>query len=319
MAILLTRRSRQRAGARLMLRSGIPLILVGSIGYALLPVWVRWLEPSGLTPLDLTFWRYLLSVPAAWFLIILLDTPSPAKPLPRLGLLLIGLILAGTAMTAFIGLSLMPVPTYALLIYSYPAQVAFINFLLGERMSRRSWLALLCTSSGILLTLAGVAGGFASIGSVGALVAFFNAFLIALYFIVNNQVMRGHQAMQHASAWAMTGALLIILPISLLAGVAFPPDLPSWIFLIGLALTSTVMPVFLYMAGIKRLGASRAAILSTSEPVLTALLAFLLLGEIMQPLQLPGGALILASIFLLRGKETSARANPTSHPERGRS
>ncbi len=318
MSILLTRRSRQRAGARLMIRSGIPFILAGSLGFALLPVWVRWLAPSGLSPLDLTFWRYLIAAPAVWILLTLLDTPLPAKPLPRRGLLLLGLILAGSALSAFIGLQLMPVPTYALLIYTYPAQVTFINFLRGERMPRRNWLALLFTSSGILLTLAGVEGGFASIGGEGVLIAFLNAFLIALYFLVNNRVMRDHQSLQRAGAWAMTGALLVILPVSLLSGVTFPPDVPSWAFLTGLALTSTVMPIFLYMAGIKRLGASRAAILSTSEPVLTALLALLLLGESLQPLQLPGGALILASIFLLRIKDVSPRTNPAALPERGR-
>lgn len=295
-----TRRRRLRAGARVLLRSGVPFIMVGSLGYALLPVWVRGLEPSGLAPLDLTFWRYLIAAPALWLLLTLLAVPAPTRPLPYPGLLLLGLILAGSALAAFIGLRLMPVPTYALLIYSYPAQVALLNYLRGERMSRRDVLALLMTSTGILLTLYGVEGGFAAIGGTGALVAFLNAFLIALYFLVNHQVMRAHRSVERASAWAMTGALLVILPVSLLTGVTLPPDARSWGLLTGLALSSTVMPVFMYTVGIKRLGASRAAILSTSEPVLTALLAFLLLGELIQPLQLPGGALILMSIVLLR-------------------
>lgn len=295
------RRRRLRAGARVLLRSGVPFIVVGSLGYALLPVWVRWLEPSELAPLDLTFWRYLIAAPALWLLLTLLAVPAPTRPLPYPGLLLLGLILAGSALAAFIGLRLMSAPTYALLIYSYPAQVALLNFLRGERMSRRDVLALLMTSTGILLTLYGVEGGFAAIGGTGALVAFLNAFLIALYFLVNHQVMRAHRSVERASAWAMTGALLVILPVSLLAGgVTLPPDARSWGLLTALALSSTVMPVFMYTVGIKRLGASRAAILSTSEPVLTALLAFLLLGELIQPLQLPGGALILMSIVLLR-------------------
>ena len=166
------------------------------------------------------------------------------------------------------------------------------------------------TSSGIVLTLYGVGGGFASIGGEGVLVALLNAFFIALYFLVNNHVMRDHQSLERAGAWAITGALLVILPVSLLAMVTFPPDALSWVLLTALALCSTVMPIFMYMTGIKRLGASRAAILSTSEPVLTALLALLLLGEVMQPLQLPGGALILASILLLRSSARPPRTAP---------
>ena len=297
---MLTRRRRLRAGARVLLRGGAIHVLAGSLGYAMLPLWVRWLEPSGLTSLELAFWRYLLAVPAVWLLIRLRNTPPPAQPLPHRGLLALGIILAGITLTAFIGLQLMPVPTYALLVYTYPAQVAFINFLRGERLSRRSWLALLLTSMGILLTLYGVSGGFASISGAGVLAAILTGLFIALYFLVNNHVMRGHQALHRAGAWAMTGALLVILPVSLVARVSIPTEAGSWGLLGGLALCSTVMPVFMYMAGIKRLGASHAAILSTGEPVFTALLAVLLLGEVLQPLQLPGGALILLSIVLLR-------------------
>ena len=308
MLSLLTRRRRLRAVARALLRSGVPYIIAGAMGYSLLPVWVRWLEPSGLTPLDLTFWRYLLAVPAVWAALALLRPAPPTKGLPYRGLLVVGMILACTALSAFIGLRLMPVPTYALLIYTYPAQVAIINYLRGERLSRRSWLALLTTSTGILLTLYGVEGGFGGIGLEGTLVAFFNALFIALYFLVNNHIMRDNEALQHAAAWATTGALIIILPFSLLAMITIPPDAHSWVLLTGLAVCSTVMPIFMYMYGIQRLGASRAAILSTSEPVLTSLLALLLLGEVLQPLQVPGGVLILLSIVLLRETDRPARA-----------
>ena len=68
----------------------------------------------------------------------------------------------------------------------------------------------------------------------------------------------------------------------------------------------------MYMYGIQRLGASRAAILSTSEPVLTALIALMLLGEVLQPLQVPGGMLILFSIVLLREKDRPAPARPAA-------
>jgi len=66
------------------------------------------------------------------------------------------------------------------------------------------------------------------------------------------------------------------------------------------------------MAGIQRLGASRAAILSTSEPVLTALIAFLLLGEVIQPLQIPGGVLIVLSILCLRKGDAHDAVGPAA-------
>lgn len=303
---------RLRVLSRTLSRNGFFYVLVGTLGYALLPVWVRWLEPTGLSPLDLTFWSFLIAAPAAWASLTMLAPKPPEKPLPRRGLLLVGIVLACTALISYIGVRMMPVPTYGLLIYSYPAQVTVISFLLGERLSRRSWLALLMTTCGILLTLRGVEGGFAGIGLDGALVGCVNAFFIALYFLVNRHVMRGHRSLQRATAWAMTGALIVVLPFSLLATVTIPADLRTWALLAALALCSTVMPAFMFMAGIQRLGASRAAILSTSEPVLTALIAFLLLGEVIQPLQIPGGALIVLSILFLRKGDAHDAVRPAA-------
>lgn len=307
-----TRRRRLRALARSLSRSGFFYVLVGTLGYALLPAWVRWLEPTGLSPLDMTFWSFLIAAPAAWVSLAMLAPKPPEKPLPWRGLLLVGIVLACTTLISYIGIGMMPVPTYGLLIYSYPAQVAVISFLLGERLSRGSWLALLMTSCGILLTLRGVEGGFAGIGLEGALVGFVNAFFIALYFLVNRHVVRGHRSLQHATAWTMTGALIVVVPFSLLATVTIPPDPRSWALLLALASFSTVIPAFFLMAGIQRLGASRAAILSTSEPVFTAVIAFLLLGEVIQPLQIPGGALIVLSILFLRKGEADETVRPAA-------
>jgi drug/metabolite transporter (DMT)-like permease len=47
-------------------------------------------------------------------------------------------------------------------------------------------------------------------------------------------------------------------------------------------------------------GPSEAAILSTFEPVVTVVLAFFALGERLTPLQLAGGALVLAAVVLLQ-------------------
>src|SRR6266404_4745514 len=58
-------------------------------------------------------------------------------------------------------------------------------------------------------------------------------------------------------------------------------------------------------AGLERVGPTRAAVLSTVEPVCTVLLAAALLGETIAPSQLVGGALILTTVVLL------ARAAPS--------
>ena len=70
-------------------------------------------------------------------------------------------------------------------------------------------------------------------------------------------------------------------------------------WLAGIALVSTVGAVSLFFAGLKRVGPTTASILSTAEPVTTVVLAFLIFGESLGPVQLAGGALVIGAVFVL--------------------
>jgi drug/metabolite transporter (DMT)-like permease len=58
---------------------------------------------------------------------------------------------------------------------------------------------------------------------------------------------------------------------------------------------STVGAVGLFFASLRRTGPTTAAILATVEPVVAVLLAFVAFGERLAPVQVAGGALVLAS------------------------
>jgi drug/metabolite transporter (DMT)-like permease len=67
------------------------------------------------------------------------------------------------------------------------------------------------------------------------------------------------------------------------------------------AVLGTTIPVLTFILGLRLVGPSRAAILSTFEPASTVLLAVIILGELASPLQYLGGALIIASVLVLEG------------------
>jgi drug/metabolite transporter (DMT)-like permease len=74
----------------------------------------------------------------------------------------------------------------------------------------------------------------------------------------------------------------------------------------GIALFSTVLAITLYFAGLERIGPVRASTLSTVEPLCTVILAAWLLDETIAPVQLAGGALIVAAAVLI----AKVRAGP---------
>ena len=53
------------------------------------------------------------------------------------------------------------------------------------------------------------------------------------------------------------------------------------------------------LAAIRRLGPSRAATLSTVEPLLTVIFAAIVLGERLDPVQLAGGVIILIGVLIV--------------------
>ena len=282
-------------------RGGAIFVLIGVMGYVMLPVWIRNIQPSGLQPMDIATWRFAFAAPLMWLIVTILRTPRPDKPLPIGGLLGLGVLLMISALAVFFGLQRVPTSTFIVLFYTYPAMVALINLALGERLPLQSWLALTLTLTGVALTVPDFGAGLTGEMTAGILIAFVNAFSVAAYFVLNGRLLKGHNATLRASAWAITGACVSILMVTAVrGGAAVPPDTQTWLLLITMAVVSTVMPINMFMIGIQRLGASRASILSTLEPIGTLIVASLLLGETLQPVQILGAGLILTSVLLLQ-------------------
>ena len=71
-----------------------------------------------------------------------------------------------------------------------------------------------------------------------------------------------------------------------------------WELLALIVLIPTFIAVVLYLQGIRGLGASQAALVSTLEPLFTIALAWNLLGERLVPIQFVGAALVLAGVVM---------------------
>jgi drug/metabolite transporter (DMT)-like permease len=288
-------------------RQGDVFILLTAAGYSMVPLWVKTLQAAGLTSVDIATWRFILAVPLFWGLVVAQRAGDQGSAdeartprLPTLRLLGMGLLLATAALTAFTGLEHLPAGTFVVLFYTYPAMVTIFSALMGERLSAQSWLALGLTSIGIILATPDVSQGLKGDNLPGVLLALLNAFEVAIYMLVSARLLKGHKATTQGSAWAVTGALLGFLVLLPFRQMQTPQVTSNWVNLIGLAGFSTVFTVFFLNAGIQKIGATRASILSTAEPIFTLILAQIFLGEWMKPIEVLGGAFILLSVILLQ-------------------
>jgi drug/metabolite transporter (DMT)-like permease len=207
----------------------------------------------------------------------------------------------------------------SLMLYTYPSMVAVAAILLGrERADARRFTALVLASGGLVLVLANAKAG--TLDPIGAVLALGAASVYTTY-ILTSQGIAGRMSPMLLSALVCTGAT-----VTLTAGTALIGDLEpgavtatGWGWLLSLAIVSTVVAVGLFFAGLRRVGPTSAAILSTAEPVVTVLLAFVVFGEVLGPLQLLGGAFVIAAVLVLashRPRETAEPA-PAGRPVTG--
>jgi drug/metabolite transporter (DMT)-like permease len=66
-----------------------------------------------------------------------------------------------------------------------------------------------------------------------------------------------------------------------------------------------VAAISLFFAGLRRVGSTTASILATVEPLATVLLAFLVFGETLGPVQVVGGAFVLTAVVVLSASRQS--------------
>jgi drug/metabolite transporter (DMT)-like permease len=147
---------------------------------------------------------------------------------------------------------------------------------------------------------------------LGAALALGAALIYTTYILVS-QGIAGRISPTVLSAVVCTGAAASLAAGSAALGELRPGEvtLAGWGWLAGIALVSTVAAVSLFFAGLKRVGPTTASILSTVEPVVTVVLAFVVFGELLGTLQLLGGALVLAAVLVLgsyRPAEATGRA-----------
>jgi drug/metabolite transporter (DMT)-like permease len=199
----------------------------------------------------------------------------------------------------------------SLVLYTFPGMVAVAAIVLGrERADSRRLGALGLASGGLVLVLASAKAG--ALDPVGTALAVTAAVIYTTYILVSEGI-AGRLRPSLLSALVCTGAAVSLTLGSAVLGDLHPGDVTAegWGWLAGIAVVSTVAAVSLFFAGLKRVGPTTASILSTVEPVVTVVLAFLVFGELLGTLQLLGGALVIAAVLVLgsyRPRETMGGA-----------
>lgn len=227
----------------------------------------------------------------------------------------------GGAMLDFYALTLLDAGVERVLLFAYPSVVVLFYALLYRQLPQASVLiAVAVTYAGILMVVSGFDLRLLRTNFAGAGLVIGCSLTMAVYYLASDRWTPALGSIRF-TLYALTAAT-ICLAVHYLArhGLALPVWHQRDIGLMaGLVIFATVVPMLAMAESVRRLGAERAAVISTLGPPATLLLGAWLLGERLRVPQWCGVALIIAGILILelaRRSGAAAAAQPGLASER---
>ena len=274
-------------------------LFAGAIFIALSPIWVR---VSEVGPTASAFWRVCLAVPLLWVLFFSLKTKETKRLNTQFPLMLLaGIAFAGDLAFWHWSIKYTSVANSTLLANLASIFVTLAAWLLWKQRPTGLFLAGLAAALlGVTLLVQ------ASLGSSpDALLGDGLGVVTAMFYAWYLLTVKGLRERGAGTLWLMavttTITALILLPVALASGEPLlPQSATGWLKLLGLAWISHAAGQGLIAYALAQLPAGFTSVGLLLQPVIAALFAWMLLGEPLGAMQVAGGAVVLAGIYLAR-------------------
>lgn len=275
---------------------GIALVMASSAVVAFVPSLAKLAYEGGATPQAVIAARYPIAIALlAGLLLIAGGTLRPARAVLRIGAVASVFALMGgygfMASVAYIDVSLA-----ILIFYLHPVFIGIYGHIAGHhRLNRGQITAATIAMIGLTLALAvdltrldlrGV--GFAFMGAIGATVM----------TLTNAKAVMHVGTLRANLQMTVMAGILMVLVLPFLGELVLPATGLGWLGLVGSAAGITLTFV-LFFAAVPLIGTTRATVISILEPVLGILVALVLFGEWLAPLQWFGVLLVVGGLLVM--------------------
>jgi drug/metabolite transporter (DMT)-like permease len=289
------------------LLAGLAIAIGGAVLFSTKAIVAKLMYRYNIDAITVIAFRMLFSVPVFAAVALWQMRTQPALSVAdrwrMVGLGLIGYYLSSTL--DFLGLQFISVGLERLILFLTPTFVLLLTSVsLKRHISRIEWLAMATSYCGIVLVFAhDLRAGMGAV-TTGALLVLGSAVAYALYLLFSGELVRRigslrlvSYAMCVASA-ACIAQFFVLRPAALLV----QPAPVYWLSLVN-GIFCTILPVFMTMIAVQRIGAASASQAGMIGPVSTLFLGALVLGEPITAIQLAGTALVLSGIYMLSKKK----------------
>lgn len=263
----------------------------------------KFLFNSGVTPFQLVQLRVTITI-LGLFLWLLFRNPSLLK-IQRKDIVyfaVFGMVgMGGCQFTYLFAISRIQVAAAILLQYLAPGFIALYTVIFTrEKLSRTTTLALAGAIGGCYLVVGAYNLDLLAMNLAGIIGGVMSAVTFAWYSI------HGEYGMRRYDPW--TVLLYAMAFAALLWNILHPPleafmhgyTPTEWGWILYIGIFGTLMPFGLYLEGINLIRSTRASITATIEPIIAGIISYIFLGEVLEPLQIAGAVLVIASVIHLQ-------------------
>jgi probable blue pigment (indigoidine) exporter len=225
--------------------------------------------------------------------------PLALPPRARWIALALGVVFAGNVFLLFMALGVIEVPVAILTYFVYPLITGVVAAATGlDRLSWRGLTAAVIALAGLALMLGAHPTTIAVSGIVASLAA---AVCRVVILLVTRAALQGIDPLLITGYSTFSSTIVFTVIALVLRDWQPPATLMGWVWLVllGVSTTTGILGVF---ASTMRIGPFRTALFMNLEPPLAAAGSALLLGEILTPLQLLGGGVMIAALVAFQSR-----------------
>ena len=311
---------------------GYTFALISSAVLSTTAIFIRYLTQTYQIPaLVLAFWRDLFVSLSLVFVLGIINTSLLKLKTNFLSfLVLYGFILAVFNSFWTLSVALNGAAIATVLVYTSGGFTAMLGrLLLKESLGWVKIFAVVISLTGCILASEALSGSEWLLNPVGILTGMVSGLAYAVYSLMGRSTAKRGINPWTTLFYTFMFATFFLLVFNLIPGLSVPGKAVSpmdlfwlgdqsvgWLILFLLAAGPTLAGFGLYNVSLDLLPSSIANLVLTTELVFTILIAYILLDERLNPIQITGSLLIIASVILIRLKETDQFSNREQIPSR---